>query len=65
MLLGSIHHRTLALLLVTACVGLTVLTGCPDKTIGNKLDDALDNRPAEKLQDKVEDVADKVKDATN
>lgn len=65
MLRWAMRNHTLALLLVTASLGLTVLTGCPDKTIGNKLDDALDNRPAEKLQDKVEDVADKVKDATN
>ena len=38
---------------------------CPDQTIGTKIDDALDNRPAEKLQDKFEDAKDAVKDATN
>ena len=52
-------------ILLALVVGAFSLAGCPDKTIGTKIDDALDNRPAEKLQDAVEDVADDVKDATN
>jgi hypothetical protein len=44
-----------------AGIALLSLTGCPDRTIGNKIDDALDNRPAEKVQD----LKDDVKDATN
>ena len=35
------------------------------ETLGTKIDDAMDTRPAEKLQDKAEDLKDKVKDATN
>lgn len=51
--------------LLFAGLSILSLAGCPDKTIGNNIDDALDNRPAEKLQDKVEDLKDDVKDATN
>ena len=51
--------------LLFAGIALLSLAGCPDRTIGDKIDDALDNRPAEKLQDKVEDLKDDVKDATN
>lgn len=52
-------------LALAVAVAVAGLTACPDKTIGGRIDDALDNRPAEKLQDKVEDAADAVKDATN
>ena len=53
------------LALVLLALSSMGLAACPDETIGGKIDDALDNRPAEKLQDKVEDVKDSVKDATN
>ncbi|MDZ4289480.1 MAG: hypothetical protein U0984_16060 [Prosthecobacter sp.] len=36
------------------------LTGCREKTlgekVGDKIDDALDQRPAETIRDKVEDI---------
>ena len=41
------------------------LAACPEPTIGGKIDDALNNRPAEKVQDKFEEAKDAVKDATN
>lgn len=55
--------------LVAAAVALAsvvAVSGCPeDKSMKGKVDDALDRRPAEKVQDKVEDAKDAVKDATN
>lgn len=57
-------HRSFLALAVFLALSTTLLA-CPDRTIGTKIDDALDNRPMEKLQDKTEDVADSVKDATN
>ena len=58
--------KTLNSLLAIAAT-LTIastLAGCPKETIGGKLDDALDNRPAEKVQDAAEDVRDDIKRAT-
>ncbi len=55
--------KLLSLLFIATALTFTV--SCKEKTVGDKVDDALDNRPAEKVQDKAEDVKDKVKDATN
>lgn len=54
-------------------ISLVTLISCEKKSepervvdkIENKVDDALDRRPGEKIRDAAEDVADKVKDATN
>ena len=54
--------KQLTLALAFTALGLAA---CPEKTLGGHVDDALDNRPAEKVQDKMEDVSDAVKDATN
>lgn len=56
----------LTALLLAAVASLAFVAGCPeDKSLKGKVDDALDRRPAEKVQDKAEDVKDAVKDATN
>lgn len=54
---------TSALILATATIG--GLTSCEKKpkTIGEKIDDALDARPNEKLKDAGEDLKDAVHDA--
>lgn len=54
----------LGLVLALAASMFACGCGCPD-TLGGKIDDALDSRPAEKLQDKAEDIRDQIKDATN
>lgn len=56
-------NKTAAVLSVV--VASLALAACPKETVGGKIDDALDNRPAEKVQDKLEDMKDSVKDATN
>jgi hypothetical protein len=53
--------KTNAALLLTALAAAAFLSACEKQTIGTRIDDAMDNRPAEKLQDKVEDVRDAVK----
>lgn len=51
-----------------ACLTLSVgLSSCkreksPGEKIGEKIDDALDQRPGEKVKDAAEDVGDAVKD---
>jgi hypothetical protein len=55
-------------LCLVACPMLLPLamTGCErDDTIGEKVDDALDRRPGEKVRDAGEDVKDAVKDAAD
>jgi hypothetical protein len=48
-----------------ATASVVVLTSCErkPKTIGEKIDDALDTRPHEKLKDAGEDLKDAAKDA--
>jgi len=52
--------KAFLLLLPLALFTLTALPGCRAKTpgekIGDKIDDALDQRPAEKIRDAVEDA---------
>ena len=55
--------KRLCLLLTLAL--LSVSAACREKTLGDKVDDALDQRPGEKVRDAGEDVKDAVKDATN
>lgn len=55
--------KHLCLLLAAAALAFNV--SCKEKTLGDKVDDALDQRPAEKVQDAGENVKDAVKDATN
>ena len=63
---GAAMNKKLMLVLAASLLaGTTAISACKKETIGGKIDDALDNRPAEKVQDKVEDMKDKVKDATN
>ena len=54
---------TTAMFLATATIG--GLTSCErkPKTIGEKIDDALDTRPNEKIKDAGEDLKDAAKDA--
>ena len=52
-------------LLLLAAAALAFNVSCKEKTLGDKVDDALDQRPAEKIQDAGENVKDAVKDATN
>ena len=56
----------LALIIGTSVASLTV-PGCErkPKTLGEKIDDALDARPNEKIKDAGEDAADAVKDAAH
>lgn len=56
-------NKIITAFLLVASVGLTACPG--EKTVGGKIDDALDSRPHEKLKDKGEDVGDAIKDATN
>ena len=53
--------------LMIAAVSLMLLPGCREKTlpekVGDKVDDALDRRPGEKVRDAAEDVRDETKDA--
>lgn len=53
-----------ALMLATTSLVTTALTSCKEKprTIGEKIDDALDARPNEKIKDAVEDIKDAAKD---
>lgn len=60
---NRITSRSLSLVAVLAAS--FSLAACEDKTLGNNIDDAMDNRPAEGLQDAVEDVKDDINDATN
>jgi len=54
---------TAAFLLATGATTLFV-TSCEEKkTLGDKVDDAMDSRSNEKVKDKAEDVNDAVKDA--
>jgi hypothetical protein len=62
--------KTVFLALATfACLALPLLiTSCekekgPGEKIGEKIDDALDQRPGEKVKDAIEDVGDAVKEA--
>lgn len=51
--------------LLTTATSVVVLTGCKEKprTIGERVDDALNTRPNEKLRDAAENVGDAAKDA--
>jgi hypothetical protein len=59
--------NTILIMLITVLVlGAAIgLPACRKDTLGQKIDDATNSRPAEKLQDKAEDMTDKIKDATN
>lgn len=52
--------KTSLLLLPFALLTLTALPSCREKTagekVGDKIDDALDQRPGEKVRDAVEDA---------
>lgn len=51
-------------LVLFGAVLMSTLTSCERRqSVGEKIDDALDNRPAEGLRDATEDAADAVKDA--
>lgn len=52
-------------LVFSAIAATSLMTSCERKpeTVGEKIDDALDNRPAEPARDAAEDVGDAVKDA--
>ena len=54
---------TAAFLLATGATTLFVTSCEQRKTLGDKVDDAMDNRPNEKVKDKAEDIGDAVKDA--
>lgn len=56
-------NKLVTAFLLVASVGLTACPG--EKTLGGKVDDALDARPNEKIKDKAEDLGDAIKDATN
>jgi hypothetical protein len=53
-------HVAVVMLALTAIA----LSGCRKETLGEKLDDATNSRPAEGLQDKAEDLKADLKDAT-
>ena len=63
--------RFLSLVVAAASLTLTLgLTSCekekgPAGKIGEKVDDALDQRPGEKIKDAAEDVGDAAKDAAD
>ena len=62
-LLPTLHSlyimKAFILLLPFALFTLTALSACGKKTLGDKVDDALDQRPGEKVRDAVEDVTKK------
>lgn len=67
---SRIHHSMKYLFILLAALSISLFPACegkkgPVEKAGEKVDDALDNRPAEKLQDAGEDIKDAVKDATN
>jgi len=45
-----------------AAVALLALSGCAEKTAGDKIDDVFDNRPGEKVRDAAEEISDAAKD---
>lgn len=50
--------------MIFGTVAMSTLTSCERRqSVGEKIDDALDNRPAEGLRDAAEDTKDSVKDA--
>lgn len=51
--------------MIFGMAAMTTLTSCERRaeTVGEKIDDALDNRPAEGVRDAAEDAADAVKEA--
>lgn len=53
--------------MLTAATSVGMLTSCKEKpkTIGEKVDDALNTRPNEKMKDAAEDLGDAAKDAAN
>lgn len=55
--------KTIRALLITtlALTAVTALFACRKETLGDKIDDATNSRPAEQLQDKAEDVRDAIK----
>ena len=64
---NTIFSGMLATTLLFTGLAVTTMTSCERKpeTIGEKIDDALDNRPAEGARDTAEDVGDAVKDAAS
>ncbi len=56
-------NKIITALFLVASFGLSACPG--EKTVGGKIDDALDSRPNEKIKDKAEDIGDAIKDATN
>ncbi len=56
------NNKAALVLLAVTSLGFAA---CPKETVGGKIDDAMNNRPAEKLQDGAENVKDAIKDATN
>jgi len=67
-LIHTLKSATAATLLLAVASGTMLLaTSCERKprTLGEKIDDALDTRPNEKLKDAAEDVGDAAKDAAH
>ncbi len=64
--------KTTTLLLALSAVAILPLTAAscqkqkgPAERVGEKIDDALDRRPGEKVKDAAEDVQDAAKDAAD
>ena len=55
---------SLVLLITTLGLSVMALSACRKETLGEKLDDATNSRPAEKLQDTAEDIKQDLKNAT-
>ena len=53
-------NKIITALFLVASFGLSACPG--EKTVGGKIDDALDSRPNEKIKDKAEDIGDAIKD---
>ena len=64
---NTIFSGLLSATMIFGAVATTTLTSCEKKadTIGEKVDDALDQRPAEGVRDAAEDTKDAVKDAAH
>jgi hypothetical protein len=63
---NTIFSGLLSTTLALGAIATTsMVTSCERRptTVGEKIDDALDNRPAEPVKDAAEDVRDAVKDA--
>lgn len=62
---AQLSSRLRPLVSLLASLAFILIFAACEKTTGNSADDAMDQRPAEAIQDAAEDVKDDIDDATN